>query len=1237
MFSITAQDVIHLGRSPGGDRFTQFVDALIRAHCYACSTPQSSISTNLRTNIRDGGVDTRVSQPATGDRDKIQWMRDKTIWQYKATDASQVIPSLLQKEVGNQQERRYSTECIEQGYAYRFCVCAGEADCKKVEWENTLNQAIRAIQSDALDARVLTADDLAAWANQFPALILEFFRPRMADAVLHLNAWKQNITDATPLFMNVPTWEPIQQEIRRHLDFGSRPVEVLLSVQGEAGVGKTRLVYEILAASPGIGSLVIYADEGEKAHQIARNLANNEALTAILVADECSLQTREHLTSLLRGCRHRIRVIAIDNAGDRILSDRPEFWLQRIPEDILDEILRLNFPTISREQRRAFAHLSEGFVRLAADMCNHGANLDPSGNLAQALSPIKRYYKSRLTEEQQKIIEVLALVQKVGYKEDVSKELDTLCTFLSLQRDAFMAAADRLHDVPGFVARTSRYYYITPKVIAQVAFDFAWERWIKNDPDAFLSRIPASLLESFRHRVAQSASQEVKRRIGEFFRREADAFEPGDLASGSKVFRFIVLIETDPDTFLPTLRRVVEQATRDELLAEDKEDRRGWGGRRHLVWLCERLAAFSEYFDDAEAILLSLALAESEPHISNNATGVWKHLFQIALSGTSVPFLTRLTRLKSLIYSSDEATSNLAMDAFKAVFDPSYWGRVGDAIVAGRITPKEWHPDPQEYRECMDASVALLQELTERKVPRLREKAQSIALHYTGWLIHNRYLRELKAIFADGILSEQIRPQVVRALERFLHLAKPESSSLSVQDREEVHQWLEYLRPQKLHDRLITAVGIDAWEHSFTQDETQWFRELRTLAEQFCTQPELLKQEIEWLCSENARSAVVFGQELGTVDTSASLLKLVFSSCLQYPFAGLARGYIRGLLDTSPEHSQAVNSLLDSIEEDHPTLVYELAIAEDKATSALERTLRLIDTGRLSTVYLQGFLLGRRHRQLNREEFLEILNRLLNAYDSGEDRMIRLAIDLIAPRSKADQPARSLLYDAEVEPQVWRVLQIASEEVSGSDAYWWARILEAYIECNPERVAEIAADALVGESYRSEEATNILIKVASQYPDIAMKQIGNRMLDQESGWHFFIAVHQNLITFLPEESVINWVSNNGVEAARVLARHLPSPYLNERSEPTVPRLTEFVLTEFAEDEQVFQAFCAGRHSYQMYSGDIAAQHDAEAAIARKFLNHQIRRVREWAQYEIDSASQQAKWWRQREEEERIEV
>ncbi len=235
MFSITAQDVIHLGRSPGGDRFTQFVDALIRAHCYACSTPQSSISTNLRTNIRDGGVDTRVSQPATGDRDKIQWMRDKTIWQYKATDASQVIPSLLQKEVGNQQERRYSTECIEQGYAYRFCVCAGEADCKKVEWENTLNQAIRAIQSDALDARVLTADDLAAWANQFPALILEFFRPRMADAVLHLNAWKQNITDATPLFMNVPTWEPIQQEIRRHLDFGSRPVEVLLSVQGEAG------------------------------------------------------------------------------------------------------------------------------------------------------------------------------------------------------------------------------------------------------------------------------------------------------------------------------------------------------------------------------------------------------------------------------------------------------------------------------------------------------------------------------------------------------------------------------------------------------------------------------------------------------------------------------------------------------------------------------------------------------------------------------------------------------------------------------------------------------------------------------------------------------------------------------------------------------------------------------------------------------------------------------------------
>jgi len=39
----------------------------------------------------------------------------------------------------------------------------------------------------------------------------------------------------------------------------------------------------------------------------------------------------------------------------------------------------------------------------------------------------------------------------------------------------------------------------------------------------------------------------------------------------------------------------------------------------------------------------------------------------------------------------------------------------------------------------------------------------------------------------------------------------------------------------------------------------------------------------------------------------------------------------------------------------------------------------------------------------------------------------------------------------------------------------------------------------------------------------------------------------------------------------------------------------------------------------MYMGDIAAEHEAEATLARKFLDHPLRRVREWASIEEQSA------------------
>ncbi len=78
----------------------------------------------------------------------------------------------------------------------------------------------------------------------------------------------------------------------------------------------------------------------------------------------------------------------------------------------------------------------------------------------------------------------------------------------------------------------------------------------------------------------------------------------------------------------------------------------------------------------------------------------------------------------------------------------------------------------------------------------------------------------------------------------------------------------------------------------------------------------------------------------------------------------------------------------------------------------------------------------------------------------------------------------------------------------------------------------------------------------------------------------------------------------------------------------VPAFTEWLLTRFETDDRVFHEFAAGTNSFKVYSGDIAAEHEAEAAVARRFLNHPARRIREWAAVEEQSAREEARRARQ---------
>lgn len=109
--------------------------------------------------------------------------------------------------------------------------------------------------------------------------------------------------------------------------------------------------------------------------------------------------------------------------------------------------------------------------------------------------------------------------------------------------------------------------------------------------------------------MSASGSEEVRRIVGDFFQYWVAQLQPIDLSDFSTLEKFIVLININPEDYLPQLANLVDRASKDELLKVTGGYR---GTRRSLVWLAEKMAAFPEFFSHAELILWKLALAETE-------------------------------------------------------------------------------------------------------------------------------------------------------------------------------------------------------------------------------------------------------------------------------------------------------------------------------------------------------------------------------------------------------------------------------------------------------------------------------------------------------------------------------------------------------------------------------------------------------------------------------------------------
>src|SRR5262249_50412993 len=137
-----------------------------------------------------------------------------------------------------------AAKLVAKGYGYRYCLADDLPPPTKAQWEGWLLEEAQKIAADVRPPKVLTACDLAEWANRLPGIVLPF-RPYLG-GFRSLRAWGKEITSKTPHFVMVAAWQGAMEILRNHTDLCGSAPRVIQTVQGEAGVGKTRCVYESL-------------------------------------------------------------------------------------------------------------------------------------------------------------------------------------------------------------------------------------------------------------------------------------------------------------------------------------------------------------------------------------------------------------------------------------------------------------------------------------------------------------------------------------------------------------------------------------------------------------------------------------------------------------------------------------------------------------------------------------------------------------------------------------------------------------------------------------------------------------------------------------------------------------------------------------------------------------------------------------------------------------------------------
>jgi hypothetical protein len=931
------------------DDLVQLLRRLMHAEAQLAGIDLRNVSAPLQITVADGGEDARVEWE--GGHEKTGYFPARfTAFQSKATNVGAAgwkreVWKKASVRKGPPRLNKAITNALAKNGAYIGFTSTPVVGPKRDKCIQAIKDGITAGGGDpqslaAID--IYDANRIAAWASRHPAVAV-WISERLAGVTLAgfqtIDRWATlsdfatipRADDSAARFVHrtralaqeepdnsgeeVLTAEQASGQIIEQLSEPGKVVRLF----GPSGYGKSRFVLELLkdastVLKESVSSSAIYCDYrtvGAQLLQMAVDFANR-GISALIIVDECprgiALQLLDIATS--EGSKLRLLTIGIDDQPT-IANGCLNISIGPANDELIEKIIRSRLPSGTNEEVEYIRSLCGGVPRIAVlatdDYAKRSAVLGSIGDVAERIL----IGSGVVDPDDVRAIEVLSLFDRLGADEELGEQLDFVATQL------LGTTGDRMYESLArasghlLVHRRGRFFTTQPIPIANYLGLRRLSLLRVNTLLRFIDEAPRVLLKQFfrslrrfdSSRTVVKVAERLLSWTGKYGTREALESEVGAECLDA-------LVHVAPDSAADALQRVFGDVPIDELLSISDSP------RRSLVRALEKLVFRRSSFANSARLLMRFAAAENE-NWSNNATSLFKQLFQLRLSGTQASPSERFVILDEGLASTDDRVVSVCVSALGTTLQNGRFVRSGGAEQIGTKPPlKEWAP--KQNKEVFDYWREGIRRLLRLRAdrPALASQCKSIIASNLRGLLYPDLLSDLERVIAEVTSTDGVWLEAIRGIGDWVYY---DSSGAPSEFTRRVKALLEEIMPRdpidkaRLYTRFWSADIHDpesvysSTDHDFDYSS----RKARELAAEIGADQALTERAIIAMAAEELHNVHPFAEELALeIEDPISAFRLALGTLEAAP-KHHGTQFVRGLLYGIHErNSEAGNSCL---------------------------------------------------------------------------------------------------------------------------------------------------------------------------------------------------------------------------------------------------------------------------------------------------------------------------------------